>query len=309
VLEIEGLHIESADNKVSLVRTFTQNIARLSDGLRSLRELRDRLFREFRPDLVITDFEPMTAYLANHYDLPLVTIDNQHRMRYMRYERPKELELDARVAETVIRAIVPRPDVSLVTTFVHGEVKNERTFLFPPILGREVLALEPEPGEHVLVYFTGAYAELLEQLRRCPRERFRVYGFDREAEEGNLAFRPFSRAGFLEDLRTCKAVVATAGFTLMSEALHLGKPMLAFPMAGQFEQELNALLLDQSACGRNGRSRHPALLGDFLYRLPEHHAALAARPPDDQDAIKRKLDELLEGGCALARDFHLQRAG
>ena len=38
--------------------------------------------------MVITDFEPMTAYLAYTNDLPLITIDNQHRMRYMQYDGP-----------------------------------------------------------------------------------------------------------------------------------------------------------------------------------------------------------------------------
>jgi uncharacterized protein (TIGR00661 family) len=60
VLEIEGLHIRSVENKVSVVQTFADNLSRLSDGVRKLRELRE-LFRSFRPDCVICDFEPMTA--------------------------------------------------------------------------------------------------------------------------------------------------------------------------------------------------------------------------------------------------------
>ena len=57
----------------------TENIKRLPDGFKSLQELRRTLFVEFGPDCVITDFEPMTAYLANHYSLPLVTLDNQQK--------------------------------------------------------------------------------------------------------------------------------------------------------------------------------------------------------------------------------------
>lgn len=307
VFETEGLHIESVDNKVSLVRTFTENLARLGDGIQKLRELRELCFRSFEPEVVITDFEPMTAYLARAHDLPLVTIDNQHRLRYLRCARPPHLELDARIAETVVRAMVPKPDVSLVTTFWFGEVTNYRTFLFPPILRREVLALRPRDEGHVLVYLTRGFEELLERLRETPRERFHVYGFERQGDEANLAFRPFSQAGFLDDLASCKAVVATAGFTLMTEALHLGKPVLAFPMAGQYEQELNALLLEESGCGKNGRERRPETLGDFLYRLPDYRAHLAARPPDDPRAIHAKLDELLADDAALAREFHRRR--
>ena len=226
VFETEGLHIATAENRVSIARTFADNLARLSDGVRRLRELKAELFEGFEPHAVLTDFEPMTAYLANHFDLPLVTIDNQHRMRYMAYPRLDALRSEAVVAETVIRLLVPKPDVSLVTTFYFGDVRNDRTFLFPPLLQSEVLELQPAAGDHVLVYATQGFDSLLERLHACPRQEFRVYGFEREGRDRNLAFRPFSRAGFLDDLVSARGVVATAGFTPSSR-----HPRSAFPLS------------------------------------------------------------------------------
>ena len=52
VFETEGLHIASEDNKVSVVRTFTENLQRLPAGHRRLRELRQSLFKQFQPDVV-----------------------------------------------------------------------------------------------------------------------------------------------------------------------------------------------------------------------------------------------------------------
>lgn len=307
VVETEGLSIATVENRVSVVKTFTENLARLSDGVRRLKEVRRLCFREFEPHACLTDFEPMTAYLAMHHELPLVSIDNQHRMRYMRYPRPAHLAKDARVTETVIRALVPKPDAALVTTFWFGETKNDRTFLFPPILRAEVRALAPEEGVHVLCYFTRGFDSFLEVLRGFPRERFVVYGYDREEERGNLCFRRKSRAGFLEDLRTAKAVVATAGFTLITESMHLGKPYLALPMAGQFEQELNALLLEEGGFGKNGRGGGPEAVGDFLYRLPEYRARLAERPPDDDAALRATLARLLSDEARGARAMRDRR--
>jgi len=307
VLEIEGLHIASVDNKVSVVETFADNLSRLSDGIRKLGELRS-LFHEFEPDCVITDFEPMTAYLANHHDLPLITLDNQHRMRYMSYPCPSSLKPDALVTETVIRAMVPRPDVSLVTTFYFGELRNDRTFLFPPILRQEVLTSQPTEGDEILVYCTQAFESVLEQLSELRRERFVVYGFDRSGTEGHLRFEPFSPDGFLADLAAAKAVIATAGFTLMTEAIHLGKPYLALPMRGQFEQELNAILLAEQGYGKNGRELTAEMIGDFLYRLPEFKDRLQEYVGEDNRRIESKLDELLADDCNLARTFHDRRA-
>lgn len=303
VFETEGLHIASAQNQVSVVKTFTDNLSRLSNGVRKLRELKKEVFKDFAPEVVITDFEPMTAYLANHYGLPLVSLDNQHRMRYMQYPRPRKLEKDAVVAETVIRALVPRPDVSLVTTFYFGETTNQRTFLFPPILQNDVLDFTPKDGEHILIYFTADFSSFLEQLRHFEREFFVVYGTNREGQDGNVVYQRPSRERFLRDLGTAKAVIATAGFTLMTESLKLQKPYLALPMRGQFEQELNALLLEEMGCGKNGREPSAETVGDFLYHLPDYRERLETLPTWDNTAIHAKLDALLADDARELRAF------
>jgi uncharacterized protein (TIGR00661 family) len=307
VFETEGLSIASEDNRVSVVKTFTDNIQRLPEGHRKLQALRKTLFKEFQPDCAITDFEPMTAYLANHYDVPLITLDNQHRMRYVRYQSPPGMELERQVTKTIIRAMVPKPDVSLVTAFCFGDVENARTFLFPPILRREVLAHQPRIGDHVLVYMTKAFTGLLDVLKEFARERFLVYGCEGCEPEGPLTFRPFSSDGFLGDLATAKAVIATAGFTLISEALAMRKPYLALPMQGQFEQQLNAFQLKMLGYGQSCREPTPEAVGDFLYRLPDYRQRLDEYRPGDNSEIKQMLDELLADDCLQARRFHALR--
>ncbi len=307
VFETEGLHFSASDNTLNIGKTITENLARLPRGSRKALGVR-KLFKEFRPECIITDFEPMTAYLSNHYDLPLITIDNQHRMRYMDYPCPRNLRSEALAAETVIRAIVPRPDVSLVTTFYFGKTKNDRTFLFPPIIRREVFSSHPRRGEHVLVYLTRGFESLTRHLSEFSREDFIVYGTGRTGEEKNLRFRTPSREGFLQDLLSCKAVVATAGFTLITEALHLQKPYMALPMRGQFEQELNGLLLADLGYGKNCRKVTGEAVGDFLYRLPDYEERLKEYQSQDNSLIKTNLHELLADGAGLASAYHRKRA-
>lgn len=292
VLEIVGLTIVSEDNEVSKLKTIAANLARLPSGTKALNKLRETI-KEFQPDCIITDFEPCTAYLASHYGLPLITIDNQHRMRYMQYEIPAELRKDQLITETVIRAMIPRPWVSLITTFHTGQLKNDRSFLFPPILRKQVLDLTPSQGEHILVYVTSGFNSLINVLNEFPREMFYVYGYDKEEIVSNLHYRPFSKQGFLDDLASAKAVVATAGFTLISEALYLGKPYLAFPMQGQFEQHLNAFMLHQQGYGEESAVPNADSLAAFLYRLPEYQQRLNNYPHNGNREIQQKLDELL----------------
>ena len=307
VFETEGLHIASSNNRVSKVKTFTENLQRLPGGHQKLHALRKDIFKNFQPDCVLTDFEPMTAYLAYHYNLPLVSIDNQHRIRYMTYPCPVRLQKERRMTASIIRAIVPRPDVSMVTTFYYGEAKNDRTFFFPPILRQSVLTRQPSDGGHVLVYLTSGFESFLNMLKSFPRERFRVYGYDRNEKDGHIVYKPFSKGGFLQDLASCKAVMATAGFTLMTEAFYLRKPYLALPMRGQFEQELNAYLLARLKYGINLRRIRTEAIGNFLYRLPEYRNNLKTYRAEDNSAIKASLGELMEDNCLRAKEFHYRR--
>ena len=98
--------------------------------------------------------------------------------------------------------------------------------------------------------------------------------------------------------------VATAGFTLMTESLHLNKPFMALPMKGQFEQELNGLLLADLAYGKNCRRTTAEAIGDFLYRIPDYRGKLGKYPRRDNAGILQKLEELLADNCALARRYH-----
>ncbi|MBN1904570.1 MAG: hypothetical protein JW927_05680 [Deltaproteobacteria bacterium] len=309
VFETEGLHIASVDNKVSIVKTFTDNLMRLPDGHRALQLLKKTLFREFEPDCVITDFEPMTAYLANHYNLPLITVDNQHRIRYMDYDCPLSLKKDQLITETIIRSMVPKPDVSLVTTFYFGKTTNDRTFLFPPILRKQVLDLSTSEQGYFLVYLTSGFESFIDILKGFKREKFIVYGYDKSLNDGNITYKPFSKDDFLKDLAGCRAVIATAGFTLLTEAIYLKKPYLALPMRGQFEQELNGIMLELAGFGMNMRDMKEEAISAFLYHVPEYKEKLITFPSWDNSLIKNKLKELLENNCTLAHDFHLRRTG
>jgi uncharacterized protein (TIGR00661 family) len=308
VFETEGLHISSSDNRVSKVKTFAKNLERLSKGHKKLQALRKQIFKTFQPGCVITDFEPMTAYLSNHYDLPLITIDNQHRLRYMSYPCPAHLQNDRRMTIGIIRAMVPRPDISLVTTFYLGKSRNDRTFFFPPILRKEVLSLQPRDGEAILVYLTSGFETFLKKLKSFKREKFIVYSHDRNSSEAHIICKPFNRDGFLHDLASCKAVMATAGFTLMTESFYLGKPYLALPMRGQFEQEINGFLMAKLNYGINLRRVNADAIGNFLYRLPDFKRKLKDYPAQDNSLIKAKLEELLDNNCSIAWDYHRKRS-
>ncbi len=290
VFAIEGLRLSGRDNRVSKLGTLRENLVRLKSGARRLRAFRRECFEGFRPELVVCDFEPQTAWLARELSLPLLSIDNQHLVRCLEHPDVPGLAREARLLRALVKLIVPHRARSIVTSFWPGKVLDERAVRVPPILREEVLALDPARGEHVVVYFTRGFESFLDVLRTLPAVPFRIYGAGREGREANLEFQKPSGPGFLADLASARAVVATAGFGLIGEALHLRKPYLALPMRGQYEQELNAHHLELLGYGRNGRAWTRETLGDFLFRVPQYEAALRGYRSSDNRECLRAVD-------------------
>jgi uncharacterized protein (TIGR00661 family) len=214
-------------------------------------------------------------------------------------------ENDFRMAKAVVKPKVAGAFAYLVTTFFYPPVRKPRTTLHPPILRPEILAAAPGDGDHLLVYQTStSNIALPEILSRSGRE-CRIYGLRRELTgdvvEGNLRYRPFSEAGFIDDLRTARGVIASGGFTLMGEAVYLRRPMLAIPVRKQFEQLLNARYLEAEGYGLAAEELTGPRLGEFVERLPDFTNALASYRQDGNRDILSRLDEVLAEAAHAAR--------
>lgn len=61
----------------------------------------------------------------------------------------------------------------------------------------------------------------------------------------NVTINPISNDLFVKSLTSCEGILCNSGFETPSEALFLGKKILAIPMKGQYEQECNAEALSK----------------------------------------------------------------
>jgi hypothetical protein len=143
-----------------------------------------------------------------------------------------------------------------------------------------------------------------------PIPRCRIYGLRRdlkkEVVDGNLRYRPFSEAGFIEDLRTAAGVVASAGFTLMGEAVYLRRPMLAVPIVGQFEQVLNARYLEREGFGMAADAIDDQRLHQFIEALPEFERNLGRYRQDGNRDLLASLEKTL--AAAVSKRSHWRRS-
>jgi len=85
---------------------------------------------------------------------------------------------------------------------------------------------------------------------------------------------------FFNDVVSARAVIANSGFSLVTEALHLGKPYLAMPVVHQFEQLFNAYWLEKSGYGAYWEELNKERIESFLYNLAHYREALEAYPRD-----------------------------
>jgi uncharacterized protein (TIGR00661 family) len=291
VTEIFGFRFAYVNNRVRYKRTIAKNLVTMRQAARSVSQLKE-LIGTWKIDVVITDFEPLCCHVGHRMGLPVISIDNQHCLTNVAVSYPLQYRRDAAAAKLVTRLMTPHADAYLVISFFTAPVKKRNTFLFPPLLRQEILKAAPTQREHVLVYVTSP-APSLATVLSAVRGQFIAYGFARDGKEGNILYKKPSLEGFMRDLTSAKAIVANSGFSLVTEALHLGKPYLAVPVKHQFEQIFNAHWLQKMGYGAYWEELNKERVDSFLYNLPFYREELAEYPRRGNGALLTKLDNLI----------------
>lgn len=299
VSRIWGVTMAMEDNEVRNRLTLTQNLKGALKGFPQNISQYFEVETKFEPDVVISDFETWSWLFAKRHRLPLICIDNiqimnrcSHSEAIVGVDRS-----DFKLARNIVRAKCPGASHYLVTTFFYPELRKKRTTLVPPILRENILSATPTKGDHLLVYQTSETFEKLPRILRKLDRPVLVYGLRKVEEdvvEDNITYRPFSEDGFVADLASAAGVIASAGFTLLGESVHLQKPYLATPVRKQFEQLLNARYLTQLGYGTYDTHLDEATIRNFIDRLPEFSANLESYERKDNSELFTQLDLLLD---------------
>jgi uncharacterized protein (TIGR00661 family) len=285
--DIHGLTLAYEGNALDVGRSILQNLGQAPLGLAV--NIATWLGFDFAPQVVISDFESWAFFYGLNHFVPVISIDNMQIINRCSHPEDITRETDFQLAKASVKVKLPGAWHYLVTTFFRPPVRKERTTLVPPILRPDILSARRAPGEHVLVYQTAAAnAELVSLLQALPFS-FRLYGMGREAALGNVQLKAFSEAGFVEDLRTARAVLAGGGFSLMSECVHLRVPLYSVPIEGHYEQILNARYLESLGYGRYAERFDRDGILAFLQDPP-----VSTYAPRDNGELFATLDRLLE---------------
>ena len=217
---------------LSYLKCLTDN-----DWLRFVRDVLRAPIHDF--DLIINDFEPVSAWAVLLRGGTLLELSHQAGVRHPGAPKPKRPHA---LGAFILANYAPSKQA------IGFHVQAIEPFVRPPLIRHEVRYAEQRPQPQLLVYLP-AYgtAELVAALSDCPVP---VRAFSPQIaepeEHGALRLEPVDALRFLEAFCTSDSVLCSAGFELPTEALFHGKRLAVIPIAGQYEQACNALALRQA---------------------------------------------------------------
>ncbi len=296
VHEIEGMHFAFKGSEVSKRGTFLLNLKNAPKLLFQNFSEYLHLKKDFKVELVISDFETFTTLFAKRHNLPLISIDNMQVIDRCNLDIkiPSDEKKNYTISKSIIKIKVPRADHYFITSFFDAVIEKQNTTLVPPIVRKSIIDAKIQNDQHILMYQTSSTQnDVATILHQIPNQIFYVYGFNKDVIDKNVIFKSFSEDGFVADLATAKAVIANGGFSFISEAVYLKKPVFSFPLKNQFEQFVNAAYINKMGYGRHFEDFTADNLKAFMFDLFKFSENLLQYNQAGNEVLFGLLDEKL----------------
>ena len=174
-----------------------------------------------RYNLVISDFEPISAWSAKLSGVKSISICNQ------------------------MSIIIDNSDWNISKMFMKYFAKCDHLIgfdyksssnIFQPIC--DISLDNVKSDDFYLVYLP--YIDSNHLVSTLSGSNFKIYTNDDIIGNDNIEIKRINKDEFTYDLVTCKGVITHSGFSTTSEALILNKKLWSIPIVGQYEQEVNA---------------------------------------------------------------------
>lgn len=189
-------------------------------------------------DLVINDFEPISAYAAKLGKVPTLAFSHQVSFLSKKVPRPKRRST---VGEFVLKNYAP----CKYKIGIHFQ--SYEPWIIPPIIRPDILKATPsESGEYVVYLPAYGDSQLIKILSKQDEEfvvfsKFSTFSY----RKNNVTIVPAQVQEFTSRMISCKGIITGAGFETPAEAMYLGKKLMCIPIKGQYEQHCNAAALEE----------------------------------------------------------------
>jgi len=275
----DGLTFSTYKGQVSYFKTIIQ-----SRPIRFIKDVKALDLSVY--DLVISDFEPVTAWAARTQRKQVLGIGHQYAFNHA-IPRPSSAPL----SNLVMKYFAP-VDIGIGLHWHHFDQP-----ILPPIIETPELPKNLQKNKIVVYLPFENQNEVLKLLSPFSDFQFHLYSpTPVTSQYQNIFCYPLSRDGFQKDFQNCAGIISNAGFELASESLQLGKKILAKPLHGQMEQLSNATALTQLGYGQTMVELDSAVIDAWLN---QSHALRITYP----NIARVIVDWIKDGMPAMDTDF------
>jgi uncharacterized protein (TIGR00661 family) len=205
--------------------------------LRIRKEIMDFPVQDY--DLIINDFEFISAWAAWHRHVPCLAFSHQVALLSNHAPKPKQGEW---LGTTILKNFAP----SNYAVGLH--FKSYDDYIFTPVIRKEIRSLHTTDKGHYTVYLPAVSDKaLLDVLHQIPHIFWEVFSKNARYPymTKNVSVRPAQIDHYMRSLASCKGLLTGAGFESPAEAMYLGKKLFVIPIHGQYEQQCNAMALKE----------------------------------------------------------------
>lgn len=286
------------DFDATAIHPANQNIDFHKINVNALRQTRAILGQA---DLVISDYEPISAQYAYSQNVPLVTLDQQSKYLMGDFEQPLNEHYYQDEIER-LRLFFPKAKQRLACSFFNVSPKQtleEEVTICSPIFNDSVLQAahirknhDFKDAQKSLIFYISAQQPFGQSLssitdicRQFPNIYFHFFGkgySQATDDDQHIKFYQHGDSRFHDILARCDGVISTAGHTLLSEAMYLGIPVLALPLP-LYEQQMNAHIINHNKFGLLAHDFNAKILKEFIENLPDY----AERIDQDKTVLNR----------------------
>lgn len=251
VRHLPGLKFYYTKRRLDLSKSIYHGLKFLGKLNRNVRETAD-VIQEEKPDLIVSDFEPILPKAARKCGVPVVSLNHQDfLLAYDLSTLPSSLQWYAWAMGFVVRAHHVDQQATIVSSFFTPELRPgyQDVVQVGPLLRPDVCQAAPSEEGFILSYVRKATTDqTLDILKECDRP-VKVYGLGKRKDDGPLTFHEIDEQRFTDDFIRCDALIGAAGNQSLGEAIYLGKPVLALPESSHHEQMINSHFLKQMGVG------------------------------------------------------------
>lgn len=218
--------MSSKKGKVDIIKTAVN-----TNILKFFKEISQ--FPAKKYDLIISDFEPISAWSAKYHGVKSVELSHQAAVSHPNSPKPLEKH---RIGNFILGNYCPSPHK-------YGfHFESYAPSIFTPVIRENIRKLESENRGHYTVYLPAYHDDFIVQTLMHFKAEWHVFSKYASCRYrvNNVWVNPIDADNFTESLRTSDGVLCGAGFELPAEALFLNKKLMVIPMMGQYEQLCNA---------------------------------------------------------------------